>query len=342
MKQIAIQSGHSNSVFRTRAWVQAWIDIWGTHPAIQLIDLGGRNDPLEQVYISRQYLKKCFPVKMLSLAGVGCATISTPRAEYIDIKPLVSIAGTTSELARMLGSLEWQRFVIPDILVSSETPQQLQEIAGHMGCIIHQQAPELAYSISPRSWTDYINGLGANTRLAYVNRRKNLLSQGDVQHECWLLHQADSFFTLLNNFHQLRWQRPCFSKESQRFLKNFGERLQDENGQLLFQVLRVSGDIVAVLLDIEWNGTRYNLQSGFYEERFPKIALGALHMGYDIEDAMQHGQAYDFMAGQGKHSNYKARIATHTQSITSCYLERGLLKSLRQFKRRILTIGTPV
>jgi hypothetical protein len=54
---------------------------------------------------------------------------------------------------------------------------------------------------------------------------------------------------------------------------------------------------------------------------------------------MQQMQHYDFMAGQGKHSNYKERIATCTQAMSGYYLERGIIKTLRQFKNRIFTSG---
>lgn len=342
MKQACAPSENSGSVFRTRAWVQAWIDTWGADPRIKLIDLGGRNDPLEQVYLCRQYLKKAIPVDLLVLAGVGCASLSTPRAEYIDLFPLLRLAGDAQSLANLLAPLKWQRFIIPDVRQTSQTPSLLQELSAHMNCLVQVENNEQAYYVSPQSWDGYLARLGSNTRLAYVNRRKNLLTLGKVDQETWSLGQADQFFLLLNQFHQARWNQPCFSAQSQAFLKNFGARLTDENGQLQFQVMRVNGEIVAVLLDIDWDGIRHNLQSGFFEQRFPKIALGALHMGYDIEEALRAGLGYDFMAGRGKHSDYKTRIATHTQTLTSYYLERGFIKHLRQLKQYISSLGKPV
>jgi len=339
MDQVAIQSESPGSVFRTRAWVQAWIDTWGSHPKIQLIDLGGRKDPLEQVYIASQVFKKCLPIKVLNLAGVGSSSVSTPRAEYIDLMPFIQLAGNPVELARLLMPLKWQRFNIPDVLDSSGTFPQLQVIAAHTSGILHRHTRELAYSVVPQPWPEYVAGLGANTRLAYINRRKNLLQQANVEQENWPLERAEQFFTWLNQFHCERWANPCYSLESQKFLKNFGTRLIDEGGCLLFRVLRVNGQVTAVLLDIQWRDTCYNLQSGFLETSFPKIALGSLHMGYDIEQALQQGLRYDFMAGQGKHSNYKERIATCTQAMSGYYLERGIMKNLRQFKQRIFTSG---
>ena len=341
MKQACAPSDVPGSVFRTRAWVQAWIDTWGADPRIRLIDLGGKKDPLEHVYLCRQLLKKCIPVDLLVLAGVGCANLSTPRAEYIDLFPLLNLAGSLEGLAQLLSPLKWNRFIIPDIKDIDQTPQLLKHLSVHLKCLVQIDNSEQAYHVTPQSWNEYLGQLGANTRLAYVNRRKNLIALGSVEHERWPLEQADQFFNLLNQFHMARWGQPCFSAQSQAFLKNFGARLADEHGQLLFQVMRVNGDIVGVLLDIEWNGIRHNMQSGFLEQRFPKIALGALHMGYDIEDALQTGLGYDFMAGRGKHSDYKARIATNTITLSSYYLERGFIRSVRQLKHRISSLGKP-
>lgn len=323
------------SVFRTHAWVQAWIDTWGANPAITLIDLGGRNNPLEHVYLSRHYLKGCIPIKVLGLAGIGSWALSTPRAEYNDLQPLITMAGDISALGRLLASLPWQRFFFPDAIDTSETPQQLHSIAQQSNSLLHIAKREHAYQITPRTWDNYIATLGKHTRLRYVNRRKNLQAYGVLELEDWSGQRADEFFRLLNKFHVFRWNQPCFSIESQEFLKNFGERLSDEQGRLQFNVLKMNGDVVAVLLNINWNGIRYNLQSGFKEQGFPKIALGALHMGYDIESALQQGYTYDFMAGEGKHSNYKAHIATNNQSISSYFLERSFIKFYRQIKRRI-------
>ena len=94
--------GGQASVFRSRAWVQAWVDTWGKHPQIRLIDLGGRGDPLEQVYITSARLKKILPVSCLCLAGAGWGPVSTPRAEYNNVDSLLALAGSASALGNLL------------------------------------------------------------------------------------------------------------------------------------------------------------------------------------------------------------------------------------------------
>lgn len=331
MEQNLTQGGtqYSNSVFRTEAWVQAWIDTWGKDSRIQLIDLGGRANPLEHVYITQAWLKKIIPVKTLCLAGIGCASVSTPRAEYNDLSALVSLTGSVKELYGAISGLAWQQFYLPDILQHSEAEQHIFSLVTQPALRLHKQITEPAYAAQAQCFEDYLAQLGSNTRLAYFNRRKNLAQQGEVHFQNYTIETAYQAFALLNHFHCQRWGRPCYSSGSQQFMKNFCERLVTQGGSFILQSMHVNGEAVSIIFDVIWQSTRYNFQSGYEENRYPKIALGAVHMGYGIEQAIANQQTYDFMAGTGKNSDYKKRIATRTQGIASYAIERSYLKTLR-------------
>lgn len=321
------------SVFRTRAWVQAWIDQWGSHPAIQLIDVGGRRDPLEYFYLTRMRIKKILPANSLCLAGVGSGPVSTPRAEYNHCNELLSRVGDNLALAKLLSPLGWQQWLLPDVCCDAEL--KARALAKVANCYVAEQKKEPAYSVQSSSLNAWLAGLGPNTRLAYYNRRHRLGEHGEVSFYDYPLSQCENFFSLLNNFHLKRWGQACYSADSRRFMANFGERLTAEGGCLVMQAMKVNDEVVSVLFDVVWQGRRYNFQSGFAENRFPKIALGALHMGYGIESAIASSQTYDFMAGQGKHANYKEKIADTCIHISSLVLARGLLKPLYIFRDRL-------
>lgn len=328
-------SGAPQSVFRTAAWVQAWIDTWGKDKRLTLIDLGGRSNPLECLYTVKHQIKKILPVNTLCLAGVSCGQISAPRSEYNDISNLVTAAGGTRELALLLDQLNWQQFQLPDILDTSITGQQWQEYISVNNKHMFLKNSDIAYAVEANNFEDYLQGLGSNTRLAYFNRRKNLVKEGELDFKQYSLAESNVFFELLNQFHCQRWGQPCYSKLSQAFLTNFAERLSDQQGCFNMQAMRINGTVVSVLLDVIWQGVRYNFQSGYAENLYPKIALGALHMGYGIEQAIANQQVYDFMVGMGKRSNYKARIANRTQVLSSYRLVRGLLKLLCSLQKNI-------
>jgi hypothetical protein len=116
-------------------------------------------------------------------------------------------------------------------------------------------------------------------------------------------------------------------------MKIFCERLIAQGGSFMLQSMHINGEAVSILFDVIWQSTRYNFQSGYAENKYPKIALGAVHMGYGIEQAIANQQVYDFMAGTGKNSDYKKRIATRTQFIASYAIERSYLKALRSAQR---------
>lgn len=309
--------------------MQAWIDAWGKDSRIQLIDLGGRKNPLEHVYITQNRLKKIIPVKTLCLAGVGCASASSPRAEYNDFSALLSLTGGLKEFHAAISGLAWQQFYIPDILQYSEAEQAIHSLALQPALMLHKQSLEPAYAVQAQGFDDYLAQLGSNTRLAYFNRRKNLAQQGEIHFQYYDIETLDQAFALLNNFHCQRWGRPCYSLDSQKFMKFFCERLIAQGGSFILQSMHVNGAAVSILFDVIWQSTRYNFQSGYAENKYPKIALGALHIGYGIEQAIANQQTYDFMAGTGKNSDYKKRIATRTQFIASHSIERSYLKTLR-------------
>jgi hypothetical protein len=325
-----------SSPFRTQAWVQAWIDTWGKDPRISLIDLGGRGHPLEQVYLTHTRIKKILPIKLLCLPGNGCGPLSTPRAEYNNLDSLIQMAGSVADLSRELRKLGWQQMRITDV-ESASALQEIQELASSMNRAIHTESVDISYSVKPVEFQTWLNHLGSNTRLAYYNRRQRLEQQGEITFVDYAWHEAPIFFKLLNEFHVARWGSPCYSPESQRFLQNFCERLTVEGGKAVMQAMRVNGETVSVLFDFIWQSRRYNLQSGYYENRYPKIALGALHFGYAIEAALQQGQAYDFMAGKGKNANYKERIANHQTTMTSLHLEIKPMSWLRSFTNMLKT-----
>lgn len=329
----------SPSVFRSAAWVQAWIDTWGKHPAVTLIDLGGRANPLECLYITRQRIKKIIPANSLCLAGVGCDSVSTPRSEYNDISGLIRLVGDGPALLAALKSLSWQQFLLPDILQNSLADQEVKTLLPFRGIGAHIEKIEPVYAVQIDSFEKYLQQLGSNTRLVYFNRRKNLAQQGEIEFIDYDLANVDQALVKLNHFHCQRWGRPCYSELSQSFIRNFSERLNAMGGRCIMQAMQVNGEIVSILFDVLWRNTRYNLQSGFSENKYPKIALGAIHMGYGIQQAIENNHVYDFMAGTGKHSNYKARIATRVQTLASYSLERGYMKKLRQVQQLLTNKG---
>jgi Acetyltransferase (GNAT) domain len=319
-------------IFRTQAWGNAWLDVWGEDKRLTLFDLGGRRNPREMLYSVKSHIKKILPYHSLHLVGVSGDAVSTPRAEYNDLSELMSASGTIERFLQEVEKLSWSQFRFSDVIAQSPLTIELQNTLRIKGLHTFMPNAELAYYVKALDYASYLEGLGANTRLAYFNRRERLGQIGKIEFTRYSTDKAFEFFLLLNQFHWVRWGQACYSKESQCFLKNFMERLVEDKGVPVMEAMQVNGEIVSVLFDMELDGCRYNFQSGYLENKFPKIALGAIHMGFGIQSAIEQGLIYDFMAGEGKHSNYKARIATDHELLESIILERGVVKYMRKLK----------
>jgi hypothetical protein len=322
------QPAGAPGLFRTLAWAQSWVDIWGTDPRIKLLDLGGRSNPLEMMYLIDHKLKGVVPVKSLVIAGYGFADFDPPRAEYNSLDALLQMAGGFDPLMKELLSLSWNQWVLTDFFIGNDFDCKLKHLAKTHSLYLVKAKSENAYRIAPVNFDHYKQQLSASTRAKYFNRRSRLAEQGSV--ELIELTSATDFFRILNQFHVKRWGRPCYSLQSMEFFALFIERIRLEGGKPIMQCLSVADEIVSVLFDIVWQGMRYNLQSGYFEGRYGNLALGSLHLGFAIEQALTSNYGYDFLAGSGMHANYKENISTKSTALETCYLAQGWLKRLYQ------------
>lgn len=315
-----------SSLFRTRAWVESWVDIWGNNPQIKLIDLGGRGDALEMMYLIKHRLKGVLPVRSLVVAGYGYANFDPPRGEYNNLDSFLQLFGGVSTLAKELSRLSWDQWVLTDFCAGRDFEQALVDLSETQGFHVVMGKSEAAYRIGATDFELYKKQLSSSIRTKYFNRRTKLAEQGKL--ELSEITSSSDCFGVLNRFHQLRWGRPCYSPQSMDFFSLFIDRVRLEGGAPMMQLMQVDGEAVSVLFDIVWQGVRYNLQSGYSEGRYGQLALGSLHLGFAIQQALESGQSYDLLAGTGKHSNYKEKIATESISLNTYCLAQGWLKGL--------------
>jgi hypothetical protein len=322
------QNSPARSLFRSDAWVSAWLETWGRDRQIQIIDLGGRGAPLEMMYLLKHRIKNFVPVKSLLVAGYGFASFDPPRAEYNSLDSLISCAGGLLPLIHELKKLPWNQCVLTDIC-----DNEIAELLSVSTSLLPVKfRSDIVYRIDAMDFREYKQGLGSSTRAKYFNRRSRLAEQGTI--ELFNSETPREFFSWLNQFHCARWGRPCYSPRSMDMFNLFLERIKQEGGGPILQMLRIDGEIVSVLFDVVWQGVRYNLQSGYNEKRFGHLALGSLHFGYAIEEALSDGNSYDFLAGMGKNANYKAKISTVCQPMNTYCLSRGWLKQLYRIYKK--------
>jgi CelD/BcsL family acetyltransferase involved in cellulose biosynthesis len=312
------------SVFQSNAWQQAWWAAWGNTPGFQPVAEGSFGT--SGLYLDRYRFRGVILIRCLQFVGTNYRRLSTPRSEYNTLVSEADPAAVAALAIAQLQQLGWSEAVFRDMRARSPQVQALQKLAESSGWLWRTVAEDTAYAIETEgSFEAYLSQLGSNTRLRVYNRRKVLEAIGEVRFANAWPNQADHFFELLNEFHVKRWGRPCFNDKSLAFHREFLSLVADQGGVPELSVLSCGARPISVLYNVVFDGCVYNIQAGFEVDFHKKLAVGTLHLGYSIEDAFNRPQIkkLDLLAGEGKHENYKARLATHSEKLVSIMLVRS-------------------
>lgn len=348
-------------LFRSRSWLAAWVKAWADHPQIDFPDKHSvvdinmaelRQLELESwVFSVNEPLLPFFSVLSAYPFGVSSRLAGSIRSEYFQfaIDPLSNALVDADYFDRAL-ALKWDRLIFPDVLVGSRDYQAIAAAAELKKLSLMEGAYENTYGVNLKcsAFADYVKKLGKNTRLKLFNSRKKLEQHGAVSIEnIW--PDRVSFFKLLNDFHALRWGKPCYRERNQVFIHTLLDELAGTDAKVDFSVMSVNAVPVSVVFDICIHGRVYNLQAGYAEDFAKGIALGTLHLGYQLEAAFVDEQAdyYDFMAGRGKKSDYKKSLSNSRAEFVTLTLVRNpllhygykLKSCLRKIRLPLLEIG---
>lgn len=316
-------------LFRSSAWLSAWNESWSDHQAIKsLSNVASISNLDNEVYLTRSLKRGLIPQTTAFPLGVSVAGVPSVRSEYFFFPASnEAIHDRVENYLNKVLEYNWNQFYLPDILVSSPEYPALLDLARSKDLYVVSANLDNTYGILTTDllgFDEYLRGLGKNTRLKLFNKRKNLNALGAVSVEnIW--PDKERFFKLLDNFHEQRWGKPCYRGRNITFIEKLLEKLIEQGHEVDLSVLSMNQTPVSVLLDVRVNGRQYNLQSGYLENYVKNISLGTLHFGYQIETAFSNTRVdfYDFMAGRGKHSDYKKLMATHNDQLASLFLVRS-------------------
>lgn len=317
---------NSPGIFSSPAWISAWQESWGSEQKLVLQAPLDQPASLRTLFYSYQWQQ----VPLLKFNTIFSAGISTPVAP--SIRSEYFFVAESDGAGYLLAALKcsWDQLFIPDLLVSSMLYQQLVVAAKDQGLTVRVQDSATTYAVDLQadSFAGYLSRLGSNTRLKLFNKRKKLYQMGNVRLEnVW--PRLDEFIEILNGFHQVRWGKPCYQGRNLQQIKLFLHAIAAEGGQPELSVMYCNDRPISAVLDLHYRQRIYNIQSGYVEEFSGGISLGTLHFGFQLERAFESGALYyDFMAGNGKHGNYKASLATVNDSFVSLMLVRNPMLKL--------------
>jgi CelD/BcsL family acetyltransferase involved in cellulose biosynthesis len=150
--------------------------------------------------------------------------------------------------------------------------------------------------------------------------RRRLGDLGRVRFDMAPEGEIDAWLDMLNQLHATRWGETAFSGARLHFHREFARALSRQ-GRLALSRLWIGDRVVSVLYDVRGRQAQYNLQMGFDGQLGARVSLGLLHLGYAMEDASTRGLGYyDFLAGPGRSTQYKARLGQAPGAICSTQL----------------------
>ncbi|HCS64582.1 MAG TPA: hypothetical protein DIW64_11185 [Cellvibrio sp.] len=326
-------------IFSTPEWVDAWKNAWADHSAITAA--GAHESALvghQQFYSYQQKKSSILSFTTLFPAGISTSASPSLRSEYfmlVNQKPDDFIAAALCH--------KWSQLFIPDMISTTPEYAAIVKAAESNGLqvLVRDAATSYAVRLQENSFDNYLKHIGSNTRLKLFNKRKKLYAIGEIsQQNLW--PDVDSFIEILNEFRVQRWNKPCYQGRNLKQITAFLQNIAQAGGRPDLSVIYCDGKPVSAVLDLYYRQRIYNIQSGYIEKFRDGISLGTLHLGLQIEKAFATDAIYyDFMAGNGKKSNYKKSLATHSAQFASLMLVRSpLLKKLYYIKDRLLGMTT--
>jgi len=331
-----LECSTSDKLFMSWEWLSTWWNVFSNSQTMQLrviavSDNHGQLIGLAPLYISVVSIKGLFKSRQLQFLG-NCwrdkITMRTELQDFIVDKNYSQsiIINIYTYIREMNG---WDELILSDLDKETETYKVL---------ISQKPIPNAYYRYAEvyhsyflnilKTFDHYCQSLGKNTRLKLLNRRKILETLGVVKFVEYKGSNIQSCFELLNDFHKKRWGKAVFERKQLEFNLEVA-KLMGKKGALYFSVITLNNKPVSIQYNYILDKHEYNIQAGFDEHTHKKISMGYLHFGYEFESAFQKGiSVYDFLAGEGKNTQYKARLTDTTLNIVSMQIIKNKFISL--------------
>ena len=306
-------------LFSSRQWLDGW---WSAHaPAFRLepvpISAGDDGVGLLPMFARRVRHRGGASGLRLELLGQLWRSGNAVMSEYLDAAVLPDReAKVTEELVEKITATNCTDVIFSNVREDGFVARRLVPALQGAGWYARPCDPLEAWAVDLKpGFERVLAGLSGSMRRRFHAGRRRLAALGRIQLEVTAPGGEAEFFERLNRLHRLRWGRVAFADRRLEFHIRLATALNSTGGAWL-STLRVSGREISCLYDLCRGSTQYNLQAGFDPDVGPGISPGYLHLGYAIEAANTAGLSrYDLLAGEGKHTDYKARFTTHCTGI---------------------------
>ncbi len=314
--QDLLSRSNADSLFLSWHWMFSWWEIYGNLDNDELVLIGIYDESdilicLAPLYISCDKIKNTFSIKRLQFIGSRAHGSAGFRTEYLQFILDVNVSSNAIKMIfdNVITKYSLDELWLNDLDVNSDTYHEMIKLDKNHKIYRREQAEGYSYGIDVSTdYDEYVSQLGKNTRLKFFNRRKILHKLGDVNIDQVTNENFKEALNLLAEFHLDRWDESISYDRHSVFIEKL---ITSSNIIINGVIVKLNGESIGCTFDIISTNRSYNIQSGYKEGVDKKIAMGSLTIGYAIEKYCQMDKCdyYDFLAGEGKNSNYKSRIA---------------------------------
>ena len=337
----------ADKLFLSWHWMHGW---WSTYrkPEEELLLLAVYEEDvllgIAPLYLSQDTPFPLLPsVRRIQFVGSRRGGYNGFRSEYLQFVLATDQAKLAAQaiIDFTFNEIHFDELLLSDLVINSETLICLDLEWNNRNGYRRVQLDSTTYQVNTlQSFDAYTKALGKNSRLQLFNRRKNLEKLGELSIEQVSSTNYEKIFPLLTEFHADRWEKEADYKEHQQFIQYIH---QDKNIAANGLIVRLEDELIGCTFDIACNGRTYNFQLGFADKSSQKLSIGMLTLGYAIEKSCDDStiEQYDLLAGTGKISNYKARIANPGLKFeTVQYIYSPMFKLLYRLKSSVNRLKT--
>lgn len=324
-----VSASAADPLFMSWEWQWHW---WKHHAVVLGADLrilafysaAGDLIGLAPFYLRAARIRGMLPIRRIELIGIAWREPRAAFSEYLDI--IVLPAQRDPVLLLLMQWLEarrdWDEIVLAGVREDSVATTLAKSHLPRMA-YVREVDPAVAWCARlPERFQDYVAQLGSNTRRRLFQHRNRLLDSqvipaGDAE-------VADLLGRLWAYTGQ-RWGGAEGGTGARDFHLEFAARMA-QGGRLRLSRLVTRGQTLSILYNVVAGTTEYYLQSGFDRDLAPGLSPGYLHFGYAIERACQDGlERFDFLAGAGRHRDYKRELLTEPVKLNTYHVVRTAL-----------------
>jgi|GEM_PF-1224958 len=326
-----VDNHYQANIFLTIEWLELW---WNT--------FAQKSDVLKLVFIhQRDELIAIAPFyqkagKELRFIGTGEAEEAEVASEFLDILINNEYKQSAIELVTLYLQGELKRtgsFQFNNILKSSYIYDVIKAMSAT--CWQTEKTVGVRFLVNlPNSFQEYLQVIDKSMKSQLLRKKKRFEKLGGEVKRISNEKELIASFEHLRELHCQRWHKSGLAGafSDPRFIAfhlNFMRSMLIK-GQLSLTSLIINNEVIAVIYNMKYRGTRFFYQMGANLGFRPNISAGSLLHLYEIQNSIEQKEKhYDFMKGSIVNS-YKATFSKPSQDVLHITIYKKGVRNLLQ------------